>query len=123
MAKGFKTGGRRKGSKNRATLLTSLSTPGRHVGANDGVAMVARIEEGLRARGMSLDQIAEELLVCGQPAVIARVWEKLNTWKYGEPRRDIEVRHTHFTLGNMPRTDFDADSRAITNPRRTDLPN
>ncbi len=75
MALGKKTGGRKKGTPNRATAAAK--------------EFVARVEKKLAARKVagyaSLGEIGATLLTCGMPPVIERVWERLMEYKYGKP--------------------------------------
>jgi hypothetical protein len=75
MAKGKKTGGRAKGTRNKSTAAVK--------------DFVERVDSELAAREIegysSLDEVAVTLLTCGVPQVIERVWEKLMEYRYGKP--------------------------------------
>jgi len=82
---------------------------------------LAAVEKGLAEGGLSLEERAITLLKCGNDTVIARVWEKLMSWKYGEPEQTMK--HV-FELGNLPRREWgSAGASANANPGVPNWPN
>lgn len=75
MAKGRKTGGRLKGTPNKATAAVK--------------SFVAGVEARLHQRGMSLEERAFQLLRCADPQVIARTLGIILAYKYGKPVQPI----------------------------------
>lgn len=84
MAKGLKTGGRTKGSRNKK--LTDIDI------------FVARIEQE-----MDLGQVGIDLLKCGQAATIAKVWQIVLEYKLGKPVQPIvEPEADEIFFGELP---------------------
>lgn len=81
MAKGMKTGGRKPGSLNKATLA--------------GVDFVNRVEKLLRKRDktLTLEGVSVALLTCGNPAVIQKELQMLREYRYGKPKDNQDDRN------------------------------
>jgi hypothetical protein len=78
MAKGYKTGGKQKGSKNKSTLQAE--------------AYVKRVVAKLKAeKNLTPENISVELLTCGLPAIVQKELQSLREFIYSKPKQLTET--------------------------------